>query len=199
MKRILVFLMIVGLVFVSCDKNKSIPEQKGELNVENVISVDRQDMFMNYKQDYRWYETCIALQDYLDSECASDTITSITSVFQTISEQGDCIDTKVILTLHTLDTNTVEVKHGFWVDDLPLNQEAICLTFTKAYEKMMESNFPKPHSKQCVLRKPFGPTECNPQYIFGNIHYQLYVDTVTGEVNDQNPAFSNLKSDYVIK
>lgn len=108
--------MLIGLVFVACDKNKpNIPvdEEKAELIVENVISTDRQDMFMNYAEDYRWYETCIVLKDYLDFENTSDTIVSITSVFQTMVEKEESVDTKVVLISHTIDTSFVEIEHGF--------------------------------------------------------------------------------------
>lgn len=74
-----------------------------------------------------------------------------------------------------------------------LNDELISLTFKEAYQKIMEINFPKPHSKQCVLRKPLGPIDCHPQYIFGNIRSQLYVDAITGGVTDKNPAFYGSK------
>jgi hypothetical protein len=40
-----------------------------------------------------------------------------------------------------------------------------------------------------VLRKEVAPLDCNPQYIFGNKRAQLYVDAVTGEVKDYNPAY----------
>ena len=56
----------------------------------------------------------------------------------------------------------------------------------------MEVNLPKPHSKHVVLRKQIGPKACNPQWIFGNITSQIYVDAVTGEVNSKNPAFDEI-------
>ena len=185
--------MLIGLVCVACDKNKPVApinEEKAELIVENLISTDRQDMFMNYSDDYRWFETCIVLKDYLDSENTSDTIVGVSSVFQIVEEVEESLDTKVVLITHTLDTNTVEIRHGFWVGDVILNQEAIDITFKDAYNKIMETNYLKPHSKQCVLREPLGPAICNPQYIFGNIQAQLYVDAITGEVSDTNPAFT---------
>lgn len=71
-----------------------------------------------------------------------------------------------------------------------MNEEVINISYKEAYEKMMEANYPKPHSKHCVLRKEVGPYDCNPQYIFGNIEAQIYVDAVTGAVSDQSPAFN---------
>ena len=37
-------------------------------NVENVTNADKQYMFINYGNDYRWFEECILLKDYLDSD-----------------------------------------------------------------------------------------------------------------------------------
>lgn len=108
--------MLIGLVFVACEKEKSIPvnEEKAELIVEDLISMDRQDMFMNYAEDYRWYETCIVLKDYLDSENVNDTVVGVTSVFQIVTkEDSSCVDTKVVLISHTVDTSFVEIEHGF--------------------------------------------------------------------------------------
>lgn len=185
------------MVFVSCEKdNNIIPEQKAEFIVENVISMDRQDMFLNYSDNYRWYETCVVLKDYLDSETANDTVVGVSSVFQIMIEKGKSTDTRVVLISHVCDTSTVEIKHGFWTEDLVLNEELIKLTFKEAYERMQEANYPKPHSKQCVLRKPLGPINCNPQFVFGNIYSQLYVDACTGQVSDKNPAFGDSTFDY---
>ena len=159
------------------------------LVVENIVSTDRQSMYLNYGGDYRWFETCILMKDFLDSEDCDGTIAGISNVFQVVREEGKTADVHVILYAHTPDTTSVEVKKGFWVEDMPMNNEAIKVTFKQAYDKMMQANCPKPHSKHCVLRKQVGPVEANPQYIFGNSQAQVYVDAVTGEVRGYNPAF----------
>lgn len=160
----------------------------GKLIVENAISLDRQYMFGNYGGDYRWFESCITLKDFIDEEC-DGVVASIANVFQVVEEYENGADVHVVLAAHTPDTTAYEVKHGFWVEDDPLNDEAITVTFEEAFERMMEANCPKPHSKQCVLRKQVGPVDANPQYIFGNSHAQVYVDATTGDVNTDNPAF----------
>jgi hypothetical protein len=75
------------------------------------------------------------------------------------------------------------------MEDSPLDKEPVKVTFAEALEKLNQVNFPKPHSRYCVLRKEVGPKDANVQYIFGNSHAQLYVDAVTGEVTDHNPVF----------
>lgn len=206
MKKILfsllaMFMMCFAISLVSCNGcgNKPAAEDEPELNpaitelvVENVVSTDREYMFMNYGGDYRWFETCVVLQNFLDEEC-DGTVAGISNVFQVVEEKDKGADTFVVLAAHTPDTTAYEVKHGFWVEDFPLNEEEIKVTFAQAFEKLNQVNLPKPHSKQCVLRKEVGPKECNPQYIFGNVHAQIYVDAVTGDVSDTNPAFGDIK------
>lgn len=196
MKKLIVVLslFIMSMCFVacnSCDKQKNkIDDNKpvAELVVENVYNLDRQYMFTNYGQDYRWYESCILLKNYLDEEC-DGAVAGISNVFQVINESGNGADVHVVLVAHTPDTVAYEVKQGFWVEDFPLNDEQIKVTYAQAFEKINQVNLPKPHSKNCVLRKPIGPVACNPQYVFGNISAQLWVDAVTGEVRESNPAF----------
>ena len=105
-----------------------------------------------------------------------------------VRESGKSADVFVVLAAHTPEATTYEVKEGFWVEDCDMANEEIKLSFKDAYEKIMAVNLPKPHSRNCVLLKPLGHG-CNPQYIFGNKTAQLYVDAVTGEVSDKNPAF----------
>ena len=118
----------------------------------------------------------------------------VVNVFQVIEKYSDtCFDTFVYKYQHFADGTIKEDSvHGFWVEDYPLNEEAIKVTFKEAYEKVMAVNLPKPHTRQVVLRKQVGPVDANPQWIFGNLHSQIYVDAVTGEVSNENPAFRGL-------
>ena len=157
--------------------------------VENLISLDRQSMYTNYAEDYRWFETGIQLRDWLDEE-NDGTIDMVVNVFQAVeSRESGSFDTFVVKFQHVGEDVYEEQVHGFWVEDFPLNDEEIKVTFAEAYEKVMEVNLPKPHTRQVVLRKQISPVSCNPQWIFGNLKTQIYVDAVTGEVSDVNPAF----------
>lgn len=162
-------------------------------NVENVTNADKQYMFINYGNDYRWFEECILLKDYLDSDDCDGTVVNISNVFQKVDECEGGADVHVIFAVHTPDTVIYDVKEGFWVGDEVLNDDVIALTFEDAFARAIEANYPKPHSRHCVLRKEIGVLDINPQYIFGNTQAQLYVDAVTGEVTDQNPAFPHEK------
>lgn len=199
MKKLFGLLIAFSMVFAmnSCkctsDNNKkddAVVVEPVELVVENLVSTDRQSMYLKYGDNYRWYETTVVLSDYLDAD-AELKITSVINIFQGITEyeNGKSFDTEVVTFTHTPDDNTVESVHDFWMEDYPLNNEAITLTFAQALEQVLATNSPKPHSKYVVLRKEVGPKDTNPQYIFGNIKAQLYVDAVTGAVSDSNPVF----------
>ena len=182
MKKILI-LLVCMVAFVSCHKHKT-------FTVENAIEVDNKNMFANYSE-YKWFETTVVLKEFLDENC-SGTIEEITNIFQAIESEDDrSFDTKVITFKHTTKDIVKDIVEGFWVEDSPLYQKDIKLTFKQAFEKVNQVNYPKPHSRYCVLRKEVGPVDANPQYIFGNSRAQLYVDAITGKVTDKNPVYPN--------
>lgn len=185
-------LLCIGLT--SCeDKNKSnLNQNTAALVVENIIGTDRQGMYLMAGEDYRWYETGVVLKDWLDEE-NDGTIEMVVNVFQVIEQHSPTsFDTFVYKYQHTLEGTTSDSVHGFWIEDYPLNEEVIKVSFAEAFEKIQEVNLPKPHTRQVVLRKQVGPVDANPQWIFGNLHSQIYVDAVTGEVSSENPAFKGL-------
>ena len=201
MKKVLFMLIAVFCMsLVSCNSRNSenpatttdsiatVVNNDSTMVVENVVGMDRQYMFTNYGKDYRWYETCIVLKDFLDEE-NDGTITGVSNIFQVVWEKDNGADVNVIMFTHVGDSTQVDVKRGFWVEDMPMNEDAIKVTFKEAYDKVMAVNLPKPHSRHVVLRKEVGPNTINPQYIFGNAQAQIYVDAVTGDVTDKNPAF----------
>lgn len=173
------------MLFPSCERKK---HQSTGLIVEDAIAIDT--VFMNETYDnYRWFETCVTLENFLDEDSVGNYVKDITNIFQTALADGTSFDVNVVFRKHTQDYSTYDVKHGFWIEDMPLVKDDIKLTFQEAYDKVMATNCPKPHSRNCVLRKELGPKNANPQYIFGNSKAQLYVDAVTGKVTDKNPVF----------
>lgn len=198
-------LAIAGMMTTGCagcqSENKEQPKISAtdydgvvseNLNAEHVIAMQRQNMYNLAKgKDFRWFETTIELADFIDSEDQKGVIKEITSVFQTIETSETGADTWVqyIATSAAKGTMIPNPIHSFWMEDSPLDKEPVKVTFAEALEKLNQVNFPKPHSRYCVLRKEVGPKDCNVQYIFGNSRAQLYVDAVTGEVTDHNPVF----------
>lgn len=161
-----------------------------ELVPERIISTDRQDMFLNYKQDYRWYETQLVLKDWIDSPDFNGSVEKVISVFQVVEEYGKSADVHVIFFETTGTERKTNVVEGFWIEDYPMNEDHIAITYAEAWKKLQEANITKPHSKKCVLRNAVGPKEANPQWVFGNIHECVFVDATTGEVTAKDPAFN---------
>lgn len=187
-------MLMIGVSACTCTQQKeSVNDSKvAELVVENTISTDRQDVYLNHGEEYRWYETGVQLKNFLDEE-NDGTIDMIVNVFQVIEQcDSTSFDTFVFKYQHTLEGTTTDSVHGFWIEDYPLNEEVIKVSFKEAFEKIQEVNLPKPHTRQVVLRKQVGPVDANPQWIFGNLHSQIYVDAVTGAVSKDNPAFEGL-------
>ena len=193
MRKTIFALMVALCAFFLCTSCKCSSENQDakltidapiKIDVENAISADREYMFLNYGEGYFWYETQITLDEYLDELCCGS-VASVTNVFQ-VSSSSDPV---VIIFTHDLNGSTSKSIHSFWIEDYKLNNETIKLTSFEAFERLMQANCPKPHSKNCVLREEIGPYACNPQYIFGNINSTVYVDAVTGEVRLYSPAF----------
>lgn len=178
MKKLFYLFALSVLSFTSCTK---------ELDVEKTIANDKQSIFLKYG-NYTWFETQVLLKDYLDEEC-DGSIESISSVYQIVNGDSASVDVTVIESTYTKEEHSEVVEEGFWLEDSPLNDEPIKVTFKEAFNKLMATNYPKPHSKYCVIRKQLGPKDANVQYIFGNKQSQLYVDAVNGNVSNVNPAF----------
>ena len=164
------------------------------LDVEHSIALDRQTMYVNYKDNYRWYETEILLPEFMDSDSATSNPEMIVNVLQSIVEEGNGADVWVHKFQHFKDgTIAHDSIQGFWIENYALNDEVIKLKYTEAWDKMMAANYPKPHSKHVTLRNPIGPVAVNTQWIFGNIQEQIWIDAVTGDAKNSNPAFPEEK------
>lgn len=170
----------------TCSKQEEVKEQ---IKVEDLVSTDYAYVDSLYNH-YRFYEVTAKFENYFDSESTNSNIEAVNSVFQVITQiDSTSADSHVLTFIHIAGKDTLIVEHGFWVENFPMNDEKIELTFEEAYNKMMSANCVKPHSKMCVLRKEVGPINANVQYIFGNQQAQVYVDAVTGNVSLNNPVF----------
>lgn len=159
-----------------------------ETVVEDVIQSDFRYMNTNY-DEFVMYESTITLNEYLDEDCTG-TVAQIVNVFQTLDEDNP----RVVMITHNDELMVVKEVQGQWLEDVVLDPSELNLTYRQAYERLMATDCIKPHSKYCVLRRPLGPVICNSQYIFGNQNSSLqFVDAVTGNVTDKDPAFNQLE------
>ena len=199
---IILAIFIVCFIFCSCNgctqnnvnKVDATTQVVTPIDVEHTIAMDRQAMYLKFGNNYRWYETDMRLPEFLDAEDVTSDPTILVNIFQSIVEEGNGYDTWVWKFQHFPDgTVFTDSIQGFWIENMPLNEDTIKLTYKEAFARIMEANFPKPHSKNVVLRNPVGPVGVNAQWIFGNISEQLWCDAVTGDVNNSNPAFPKEK------
>ena len=206
MKKSFILAFLMGLLtslFISCagcSSNKEDVKLQDSvvtttvLDVEHSIALDRQAMYVNYKDNYRWYETEILLPEFMDSDSATSNPEMIVNILQSVVEEGNGADVWVHKFQHFKNGEIVHDSiQGFWIENYALNDEVIKLKYTEAWDRMMAVNYPKPHSKHVTLRNPIGPVSVNTQWIFGNIHEQIWIDAVTGDAKNSNPAFPEEK------
>lgn len=78
-----------------------------------------------------------------------------------------------------------------WIEDADMSEQPIKISAEQALMRLKEWNGILP--KDCnflTLRYPVGPKDCNVQWVFGDVYDVLFIDAVTGEVRDYDPAFS---------
>ena len=189
MKKLFYFMaalaVVAGLASCKCTKD----EEPVVWNPETTITADRG--VMAEVAEYKWFETRVEYDNFFDADTTL-AVAKVESLFQVAVEDSLGVKTFVYDFVHEPDVIDVEpgVIEGFVLDDMPLNDTEIVLTFDEAFARLFEANLPKPHSTKVVLRKELGPKAgVNAQYIFGNTEAQVFVDAVTGDVTDVNPVF----------
>ena len=77
-----------------------------------------------------------------------------------------------------------------WIEDADMSEKPIKISAEQALSRLKEYNGILP--KDCnfiTLRHPVGPKDCNAQWVFGDVYDVLFIDAVTGEIRDYDPAF----------
>lgn len=195
MKKYILFVMASVVLFAATSCN-GCKREKQNMNdvVATAISDDFAYMEQTYGEDFTWYECDILLDEYLDDEDCDGSVASVTNVFQVVNEIDSTSGMAyVVLILHVGDETKVQEVEGTWIEDCAMYKGDVKITYPKAFERLMQANYVKPHSQHCILRTPLGPAKCNPQYVFGNLHSTLFVDAVTGDVLNANPAFKPIE------
>lgn len=204
MKKFLGIVMVaLCMLFASCNScSKKVDPVSNDTVIEMVKGIDVNYingchiswMGMHYPDvEWRWLECCIDMKDFIDEAdtCEVLAVADIFSYIEIIDSVKGTFKPYVILLAHTADTSVIEIREGLWVGDDPMNDyNPMNIDFTHAWNRMMEANCVKPHSKHCVLRKEVGPIGgLDPIYIFGNQDAQVYVMSNTGDVTTHNPVF----------
>ncbi len=157
----------------------------GDLVPEHVMATDREWTFLHVGDGYDWFETEVVYAEKLNAPEQTGEIARIRNIFQKATKVGNGYNVNVYQAITTKEGTVYQSKDGFWIEDLPLNEVKLSLTFGEAFDRLMEANIVKPDGRYCVLRKPVGPVaDQHPLYIFGNKKAGMaVVDAVTGAVS----------------
>ena len=139
---------------------------------------------------YQWRNSLIILNDTVTMENIDDLhVVSIRDVFfYWDNQRGPQVQ---YITDHVKDGTQIPYPvNDVWIEDTDMSEQPVRLSAEEALQKLKEYNGILP--KDCdfiILRLPVGPKDCNPQWTFGDVDEVLFIDAVTGEIRDSNPAF----------
>lgn len=141
--------------------------------------------------NYQWRNSLVILNDTVTAENIDDLhIVSIRDVFYYWSNKfGPQVQ---YITDHVVYGTQIPYPiSDVWIEDRDMSNAPIKLSAEQALMRLKEYNGVLP--KDCnfiILRLPVGPKDCNPQWVFGDVFDVLFIDAVTGEIRDYDPAFS---------
>lgn len=203
-----ILVMALAAVTTSCNGCNKSNESNGEQSIEPVAlyhdydgvaqdftagvahiqALHRQTMFALNGGEYEWRNSKVVFNDTVTAETLDDVhIVSVIDVFQ-LWNDGPVV--QFISTDVEKGTIFPWPIHDVWIEDASLNDAEIKVTAEQALQRLKEVNCPVPPAKSMSLRLPVGPCECNAQWVIGGVYDVLFIDAVTGNVSNWNPAFN---------
>ncbi len=204
-------LAIAGMMVTGCSSCQSEKQKQGEsvstqiyhdydgvvldftAGVSHIQALHRQTMnaLVNGNQ-YEWRNSQVLLNDVITAENIDNLhVTDVNDVFY-YWQDGPWVQ--------YVNSN---VKNGLqipwpiqdvWIEDADMSECTINLSAEDVLQILKKWDGLIPDgSKSLVLRLPVGPMQCNAQWVIGNIGDVIFVDAVTGEVTNWNPAFNPYK------
>lgn len=154
---------------------------------DHIIALQRQEMFNAVNGGYYvWYETKFTFNDSIkDTTLDEIKLVEITSTFQTFAPNLSWTITDNVAKGHLFPHPTP----GTWIEDFDMSDAEIKLTIEDVIERLKAWDGIMPPAMCFYLRKPVGPVPCNAQYVAGNPMQVIFIDAVTGDITDWNPAF----------
>ncbi len=159
--------------------------------VSHIQALHRQTMFsLIGGKDFQWRNSRVMLNDTVTMENIDDLhIVSVNDVFfYWDSEKGPMVQ---YINSHV--KNGVQIPfpiNDVWIEDADMSKKPIKISAEDALKRLKEWNGVLPQGCSFLtLRYPVGPKECNVQWVFGDVKDALFIDAVTGEVRDYDPAF----------
>ncbi|MBR5395814.1 MAG: hypothetical protein IK144_12160 [Bacteroidaceae bacterium] len=137
---------------------------------------------------YEWRNSRVILNDVITMENIDELhVTDVNDVFCYWNERGSWVQY-----VNSNVKNGVQIPwpiNDIWIEDSDLSNLQIQLSAEDALQRLKEWNGIIPPATFLTLRCPVGPKDCNAQWVIGNVNDVIFIDAVTGEINDSNPAF----------
>lgn len=137
---------------------------------------------------YEWRNSRVIFNDVITMENIDELhVTDVNDVFCYWNERGPWVQ---YINSHV--KNGVQIPwpiNDVWIEDSDLSNLQIQLSAEDALLRLKEWNGIIPPATFLTLRCPVGPKDCNAQWVIGNVNDVIFIDAVTGEINDSNPAF----------
>lgn len=158
--------------------------------VSQIQALHRQTMFSTLGvKDFQWRNSRVVFNETVTLENIDDVkVVAVNDVFFYWNERGPWVQ---YINSHVV--NGVQIPwpiNDVWIEDADLSDQPIKLSAEQALARLKKWNGILP--KDCnflTLRLPIGPKDCNAQWVFGDAYNVVFIDAVTGEVKDWDPAF----------
>lgn len=185
--------------------------------VDHIQALHRQTMFSLIDgQEYQWRNSRVLLNDTVTAENIDDLhVVAVNDVFF----YWDSVKGPMVQYINSHVKYGVQIPYPIndvWIEDADMSEQPIKISAEQALSRLKEYNAAikreqnragsssaereqgraKPNGilpKDCnflTLRYPVGPKDCNVQWVFGDVDDVLFIDAVTGEIRDYDPAFS---------
>lgn len=201
----MLLLAVIALVLTSCEGcAKSEPKiddpvtyhdydgvaQDFTAGVSLIQALHRQTMYSMAAngQAYEWRNSRIIFNDTLTTDAIDNLhVTDVNDVFYYWNSDGPWVQ--------YINTN---IQHGVqipwpindvWIEDADLTSCQIKISAEDALSRLKAWNGVLPKSCFMTLRLPVGPKVCNAQWVIGDVYQTIFIDAVTGDVSNWNPAF----------
>ncbi len=170
--------------------------------VSHIQALHRQTMYglIQHLQDeghtialngkYQWRNSRVILNDTVTMENIDDLhVVAVNDVFF----YWDSVKGPMVQYINSHVKYGVQIPYPIndvWIEDADMSDQPIKLSAEEALMRLKEWNGVLPEGCNFLtLRYPVGPKDCNVQWVFGDVYDVLFIDAVTGEIRDYDPAF----------
>ena len=141
-------------------------------------------------KEYQWRNSRVILNDTVTMENINDLhVVAVNDVFF----YWDSVKGPMVQYINSHVKYGVQIPYPIndvWIEDADMSEQPIKVSAEDALAKLKEWNGVLPQDCNFLtLRYPIGPKDCNVQWVFGDVGDVLFIDAVTGEVRDYDPAF----------